>query len=151
MYNLYHKTIARATVTPPEAGCPPQITTVPACTSTTVPQCQYHVPVQYQYNTCSSSTVSVLCTSAIPVRYMQQYHSVSTMDQYNYQYAAVPQYQLVLFGSQQYQHVSCSPVITVLSITDKQKYRNICWYKYAKLSTPKHQYIQLISEVFWQQ
>ena len=57
MYDLYHKTIARATVTPPGAGCPLQITTVPACTSTTVPQCQYHVPVQYQYDTSTSTTV----------------------------------------------------------------------------------------------
>ena len=67
MYDLYHKTIARATVTPPGAGCPLQITTVPACTSTTVPQCQYHVPVQYQYDTSTSTTVSVLWTSTIPV------------------------------------------------------------------------------------
>ena len=57
MYDLYHKKIARATVTPPGAGCPLQITTVPACTSTTVPQCQYHVPVQYQYDTSTSTTV----------------------------------------------------------------------------------------------
>ena len=119
MYDLYHKTIARATVTPPGAGCPLQITTVPACTnctSITVPQCQYHVPAQYQYDTCSSTTVPArpLRITTVPACLLLSCHNRPV----NHRQTKVQKYMLI----------------------------QIC-----KALPPKHQHIQLIRKVFWQQ